>query len=80
MSDGFKSEHSVRRFFRDRGFEIIRVRHNRHWVVHARLIGCNQVTRFVLSTSTTDPNMMRIVEGDLKRAAADRNNNTVRGE
>ena len=73
---GFKTEASVRRLFRENGFVIVRARHRKHWVVHAHPEGReHNVTRFVLSTSTQDGNVHRIIGGDFKRAAAgDRNN------
>ena len=75
MPQGMKSEHDVRRLFREHGFEIIRVRRGKHWVVFAHPAGReHDVSRFTLSMSTNDQNLMRLIRGDFKRAAGDRNN------
>lgn len=73
--DAELTEIDVRRLFRENGFVIVRARHRKHWVVHAHPVGReHNITRFVLSTSTHDQNLHRILGGDFKRAAGDRNN------
>ena len=75
MERGFKSEHDIRRLFREHDFKVVSVRRGRHWVVHAHPAGReHDVSRFTLSMSTNDQNMMRILKGYFKRAAGDRNN------
>ena len=78
MPSGFKTEASVRRFFRDHGSEVVSLRYGKHWTVFTKPIGTDRVSRFTLSGSTRDGNMLRIVKGDLRRASVDRNN-TMKG-
>jgi hypothetical protein len=68
-----KTEADVRRLFREHGFEVVRVRHRKHWTVHGRAIGGDRVIRFTLSVTTNDQNVLRIIRGDIKRASVDRN-------
>ena len=75
MTQGFKSERDVRRLFREHGFVVDRVRCGKHWIIFAHPTGReHDVTRFTLSKSTNDRNLERIIKGDFKRAAGDRNN------
>ena len=80
MPQGMKSERDIRRPFREHDFVVVRVRHGKHWIIHAHPVGReHDVSRFTLSNSTNDQNLMRIIKADFKRAAGDRNN-IMRGE
>ena len=68
MKKGLRTEADVRRLFRERGLVVLTIRRGKHWIVTAVCEGSDVVTRYVLSSSPSDNNTMKIIAADFRRA------------
>ena len=68
MKKGLRTETDVRRLFRERGLVVLTIRRRKHWIVTAVCEGSDVVNRYVLSSSPSDNNTMKIIAADFRRA------------